>query len=415
MSIVEPGPTSSEGLVNRVRGILLTPAAEWNVIDGEPATIAGLYAGYVAILAAIPVVARLIGSTVFGYSLLGVTYRPPIVSSVIGAVIGYVLSLVLVFVLALVIDALAPSFDGQKNQIQAFKVAAYAQTAGWVAGVFAIFPPLGLLALLGALYGLYILYLGLPKLMRVPQDKGLGYTVVTIIVAAVLFIVVGLVTGAVGGAAMLGSGALGHVGSGGTVTGTLNVPGAGSVDIAKLNAATAAMKASADAMKANASQMQAAGNGATVNGAVKAVAPDMLKTLLPAALPAGYSRTDISSESGSAGGMSSSHAEGTYTRGDSRITLEVSDMAAAGALTGLVGAFNVESSKQTANGYEKVGKVDGRLTTESYNNQAKSGKYSVIVANRFLVEANGSGVGMDDLKGAVSSIAAGQLEGLAKS
>jgi hypothetical protein len=413
MSIVEPGPASSEGLVGRVRGLLMSPAAEWDKIDAEPATIAGLYSGYVVILAAIPIVARLIGSLVFGYGAFGIVYRPPIITAIVGAVVGYVLALALVYVLALVIDMLAPSFDGQKNPIQAFKVAAYSGTAGWVAGVVGIFPPLGLLAVLGALYGLYILYLGLPKLMRVPQEKGLGYTVVTLIVAVVLFVVVGAVTGAVGGMAMLGSGGLSHIGSGGTVTGSLNVPG-GSVDLGKLNAATAALKANADQMRASTNQLQASTNGAIAGGAVKAVAPDVLKGLLPAALPAGFSRTDVSAEGSAVGGMSNSHASGTYTRGDGHITLEVSDLAAAGALAGMAGALNVESDKQTATGYEKVGKVDGRLTTESYDTQAKSGKYSVIVANRFVVEANGSGVGMDELKGAVSSVGFGQLEGLAR-
>jgi hypothetical protein len=266
-----------------------------------------------------------------------------------------------------------------------------------------IFPPLDLLALLGSLYGLYILYLGLPKLMKAPTDKALGYTIVTIIVAAVLFIVVGAVTTAVGGAAMLGAGAMGHPG---VVSGSVNVPG-GSVDLGKLNAAAAAAKASAD-------QIQASANGATVTGAVKAVAPDLLKNLLPTALPSGFSRTDVTSEGSAVAGMSSSHASGVYTKGDGRITLEVSDLAAAGAFAGMAGAMNVESSKQTSTGYEKVGKVDGRLTTESFDTQAKSGKYSVIVANRFVVEANGSGIGMDDLKGAVTSVPFGQLEGMAK-
>ncbi len=407
MSIAEPGPLRSEPLVNRVRGILMSPAAEWDKIDAEPATVQGLYAGYVAILAAIPVIARLIGSLVFGYGALGIVYHPPIIASVIGAIVGYVLALVMVFILGLVIDMLAPSFDGQKNQIQAFKVAAYSGTAGWVVGIVYIFPPLGLLAVLGGLYGLYILYLGLPKLMKVPQDKGLGYTIVTIIVAVVLFVVVGAVSAAVGGAAVLGSGALNHVGAIAPETGTLNVPG-GSVDLAKLNAA-------AEAAKASARQMQASASGGTVNGAVKAVAPDVLKGLLPAALPSGYSRTEVSAESSAVAGMSNSHADGTYTKGDSRITLQVSDLAAAGAFAGMAGALNVESSKQTATGYEKIGKIDGRLTTEQYDNQAKSGKYSVIVANRFVVEANGSGVGMDELKGAVSSVAFGQLEGMARS
>ena len=403
MSIVEPGPARSETLVNRVKGILMSPAAEWDKIDTEPATVGGLFTGYVMILAAIPVLARLVGSLVFGYGAFGIVYHPPIVSAIVGACVSYVLALAVIFIVGLVIDMLAPSFDGQKNQIQAFKVAAYSGTAGWVAGIVYIFPPLGLLAVLGGLYGLFILYLGLPKLMKVPQEKGLGYTIVTIIVVVVLFFVVAAVSGAVGGAAMMGSGALGRVGA---VTGTVNVPG-GSVDLGKLNAA-------AEAAKASAAQMQAATSGQTVNGAVKAVPPEVLKGLLPAALPSGYSRTDVSSEGSAVGGMSNSHASGTYVRGDGHITLQVSDLAAAGALAGMAGALNVESSRQTSTGYEKVGKVDGRLTTEQFDTQAKSGKYSVIVANRFVVEANGSGVGMDDLKGAVSSVAIGQLEGLAK-
>jgi hypothetical protein len=407
MSIVEPGPASSESLVNRVRGLLMSPAAEWDKIDGEPATIAGLYSGYVMILAAIPVIASLIGGIVFGHGAFGVVVRPSIVGAIVGAVVGYVLALAGVYILALIMDGLAPSFDGQKNQIQAFKVAAYSGTAGWVVGIVHIFPPLDLLAVLGSLYGLYILYLGLPKLMRVPQEKGLGYTVVTIIVAIVIFILVGVVTGVVGGMAMLGAGAVGGISHIGAANGTLSVPG-GSVDLGKLNAA-------AQAAKAASAQMQAEANGQTVAGAVKAVAPDVLKGFLPAALPSGYSRTDVSSQGGAVGGMSSSEASGVYTKGDGQITLRVQDLAAAGAFAGMAGAINIESTKQTSTGYEKVSKVDGRLTTEEYNSQAKSGKYSVIVANRFVVEANGSGVGMDDLKGAVSSVGFGQLEGLAKS
>jgi hypothetical protein len=216
--------------------------------------------------------------------------------------------------------------------------------------------------------------------------------------------VIGLLTTAMHPRAGFGAGGFGRPG---VVSGTLSVPG-GSVDLGKLNAAAAAAKASAD-------QIQASANGASVNGAVKAVAPDMLKNLLPAALPSGFSRTDVTSEGSAMNGMSSSHASGVYTKGDGRITLEVSDLAAAGAFAGMAGALNVESSKTTSTGYEKVGKVDGRLTTESFDTQAKSGKYSVIVANRFVVEANGSGVGMDELKGAVSSVAIGQLEGMAKS
>ena len=191
-----------KSLIDRVKAILLSPGAAWDRIDAEPATISALYTGYVGILVGISVVAGLIGSFVFGYGAFGFVYRPSIISAVVNAIVSYALALAMVFVLALVIDALAPSFDGQKSQIQAFKVAAYSGTAGWVTGIVGIVPQLAPLAILGSLYGLYLLYLGLPKLMKVPQAKALGYTVVTIIVAVVLFIVIGAVTAMVRGPAM---------------------------------------------------------------------------------------------------------------------------------------------------------------------------------------------------------------------
>ena len=52
-----------------------------------------------------------------------------IIDGVIIAALAYVASLVGVFVLGFIIDALAPSFDAQKSQTQAMKLAAYSYTA----------------------------------------------------------------------------------------------------------------------------------------------------------------------------------------------------------------------------------------------------------------------------------------------
>ena len=46
--------------------------------------------------------------------------------------------------------------------------------------------------------------------------------------------------------------------------------------------------------------------------------------------------------------------------------------------------MNVQEDRETATGYEKVQTINGRLTTEKYDNQDKSGEYSVIVASRFM-------------------------------
>jgi hypothetical protein len=181
-------------LVDRVKRILLSPRTEWEVIDAEQTTPAALYRGYIAPLGAIGPIAGLVGYTVFGVPVPIGSVRIPFGSALTGAVIGYALTLAGTYILALIIDALAPTFNSQRNQIQALKLAAYSLTAAWVAGIFALLPWLRPLGLVG-LYSLYLLYLGLPVLMKTPREKALPYTAVVALVAIVLFMTVGTIAG----------------------------------------------------------------------------------------------------------------------------------------------------------------------------------------------------------------------------
>ena len=177
-------------LVSRMKGILLSPAKEWAIIDTEPTTVSSLYTGYIIPLAAIGPICGFIGLSVLGYNVLGVAIKIPMSTGLTAAIIGYGLALLSVYILALIIDALAPSFGGQKSQMQALKVSAYSATAAWVAGVGRLMPALGIIGILG-LYSLYLLYVGLPVLMKSPKEKALGYTVVVIICMIVLYVLMG--------------------------------------------------------------------------------------------------------------------------------------------------------------------------------------------------------------------------------
>ncbi|HZU77916.1 MAG TPA: Yip1 family protein [Dehalococcoidia bacterium] len=181
---------------NRVKNILVSPKSEWQTIGAESATTQSLYTGYVIPLALIRPVCSFIGLSLIGVSWFGGHFRVPIASGIAHAVLDFALTLVAVYVLALVIDALAPTFGGQKDQTQALKVSVYSSTAAWLAGVFYLVPALSILGLLG-LYSLYLLYLGLPVLMKAPQDKALGYTAVVVIAAIIIFVVVGAVASVV--------------------------------------------------------------------------------------------------------------------------------------------------------------------------------------------------------------------------
>ena len=86
------------------------------------------------------------------------TFRVGMAAGLTSAITGWVLSLVVVWLVALLVDALAPTFGGQKNRIQALKVVAYSYTASWIASIGQIIPGLRWLILLaGLIYGIYLL------------------------------------------------------------------------------------------------------------------------------------------------------------------------------------------------------------------------------------------------------------------
>jgi Yip1-like protein len=186
-------------IISRAKSILLSPKTEWPIIAAESDSAARLYTGYILIMAAIPAVVRFLSATLIGISVpfMG-TYRVPVVSALTSAILAYVFTLIGVYVVALIVDALAPTFNGEKNRVQALKTVAYAYTSSWVASIIGIIPGLLLLAaLVGAGYGIYLLRLGLPVTMKCPDDKAVGYTAATIVVAIVIAVVINLIVASI--------------------------------------------------------------------------------------------------------------------------------------------------------------------------------------------------------------------------
>ena len=175
-------------LVDRAKNMILAPKQEWELIEREQYEVKDLYTNYVMILAAIPAVAGFIGFSIVPLGGFLSKYGIPIPSGIAHMVLDYLFGLGSVYVLALIIDAFAPTFDGEKNMLQAMKLAVFSSTAAWLAGIFFILPALSILYLL-ALYSLYLLYLGLPLLMNVREDKHAPYFVVICVMTLVINVV----------------------------------------------------------------------------------------------------------------------------------------------------------------------------------------------------------------------------------
>lgn len=400
----------------RVKGILTTPRTEWPLVAAEPATTTSLFTGYIAILAALPAVAQFIKGSLIGTTVFGITVRTPIGAGITGLVLGYVLSLLLVYLMAMIINALAPSFGGQKDPIQALKTVACAWTASWVAGIAVIIPWLGwLIALAGAVYAVYLLYLGLPETMKCPAEKSAGYTAVSVIIAIVLSWVIGMIVIGVTGTAAMGSM---HVTRADGDRVSIDSNSALGQLAAMGKRAEEAGKRMDQAQKSGDKDAQAAAMGqmmgamAGTDGSVEALAPNQIKGFLPDSL-GDLKRSNLSAERNKAMGMQISRAEADYSDDNGRrISLEVSDTGGAKGLMSLASAMAPEEEKQTDHGYEKTYVEGGNLVHETWDTQSRSGEYSVIVGKRFTVKADGNVDNIDQLKDAVGSVDLGKLESL---
>ncbi|MEQ1541103.1 MAG: Yip1 family protein [Novosphingobium sp.] len=388
MNDILGGPAGVGSLIERAKAIILKPADTWPVIAAEQTSSGEIFTRYAVPLAAIGPVASFIGGQVFGISAFIATYRPSLMTGLTMAVTSFIMGLISLVVVALIADFLAPKFDGQSNRTNAFKLVAYSMTPAWVAGILGIFPALAVLGIIAGLYSIYLLYLGAAPLMKVPQDKGVAYTAVTIVCAIIARFVATTVAASVTG--LLGGGiAASTIAANGGDSVELNIPGVGKIDTGKIEQAAKQIEAGSQA---------------------KPIAGSALQGLLPASLGA-YQRTAV--ESAGVGAVGS-NAEGTYTAGDKTIHLTVTDMAALGGIAGMAGAMGVEQNREDANGYERTTTVNGQIRVEKWNPSEGRGKFGTMVGGRFMIEASGEAGSIDELKAAVNAIDAGQLAALAK-
>ena len=176
----------SEFILSRAYDLLRQPKKEWEQIKAEETTIPNILIGYVAPLAAIPPVCDIIGSALFNRLL---TIEPG--EALVRAVVTWVVSIGLVYFLGVLVNVLADTFDGDRNELNAQKIAAYSLTPAFLSGVFSLWPPLWWISLFALAAMVYIMHRGLPILMKAPEDRALSYaasvTVAALVAAIVLF------------------------------------------------------------------------------------------------------------------------------------------------------------------------------------------------------------------------------------
>lgn len=390
--------TDRAALLQRVLDILMRPRDTWLQIDAEDGNPARIYLSYLVFLAAIPAVAGFIGYSLIGVGAFGISVRVPVVQGLVSMVVGYVLSLAMVYVLALIANMLAPRFQAQQDMGSAFKLVAYASTAGMLGGVFSILPSLAMLGLLAALYSVYLIYSGIPVLMKAPQEKAVGYTAALVVCGILAGIVVGLATSLVTpGARGLGAG---MAGMGDTGSVAMKVPGTDiKIDTGRLEEASRKMeeaqaKGDTQAAAKAATEMMGAALGGKGG---EPFAPKLLRDTLPERV-GDLPRTAIEARSESAMGMQFTHVSAQYTHEDKELEIQIQDLGAVPALRmAMAGWATTTAESENADEVERIYRQGDTTIKESYRKDGSSSDVALMLPNGVMVQAYGR-LPVEDLK-----------------
>jgi len=358
--------------LRRVANLLIAPAAEWAIIDGEDTKPSRLALTYVAPLALIPALAIVVALSLIGVQAGGQLHRAPLLGVSISAALFFVLTIAGVYTFAAVVNWLAPRFGAQRNYRQAFKVSAYSITAAMVAGLLAMAPALQIFALLGATYSLYLLFLGAPKLMHPPEKSAINFSIVTTLAAVLVALFVGL-------AAMLVAAPNGNP-----------FPGFPRLSLFDVPEGSPAGRASGQSTPSSPGRLAPGAAGVVTGSDLRGAAPQQL---------AGINRVSAGFERQGIQGSRTIRLEAEYRGGPKHLSLQIVYSPSIAQAIGFGGPATSEYERETADGYSRRVRIDGAIIVSDWDGASQTGSYARLAEDSLYVRVSGGGgITADEMK-----------------
>ncbi len=158
-----------------VWGLMAQPKDEWKSIRDERCTIGKCYCSHVLLLAAVPAIAYFIGTSQVGWVIGAKSVRLSTASALQIAGLTYLTMLVGIFAMGKTIHWMSQTYGATQNLPQSIALAAYTATPLFLTGIMLVYPILWLNLLIGLMalaYTIYLLYIGLPIMMKISQERG---------------------------------------------------------------------------------------------------------------------------------------------------------------------------------------------------------------------------------------------------
>lgn len=179
-------------VLDHVWGLFAHPKEEWKDIRDQQCSVTRCYCSHVLFLAAIPAVAGLIGTSQVGWSVAGdAPVKLEFNSALQISIVFYFAMLATVFAVGKMVHWMGQTYGAEQTLPQCIALAAYTATPLFLIGVMLFYPVPWLIFLIGIFalsYTVYLLYLGLPVMMEVDEDKGFLFSSAVLAVGLVMLV-----------------------------------------------------------------------------------------------------------------------------------------------------------------------------------------------------------------------------------
>ncbi|AOS96984.1 Inner membrane protein YohC [Microbulbifer aggregans] len=186
-------------MLSHMFGLLVQPRRQWQQIGNLPEKSLRRQIPYVIVLALLPALAWFIGTTEVGWSIGdGATRRITRDSALSLVAVFYCTMVIAVVAIGYFIHWMAKTYGAETYPMKGMVIAGFTATPIFLAGAAGFYPILWfdiLLATLAVAYAVYLLYLGIPIVMGVSEERGFLFAsaIVTVSLVIAVMVMVGTV------------------------------------------------------------------------------------------------------------------------------------------------------------------------------------------------------------------------------
>lgn len=181
-------------MIGKALGMMFQPRNTWQQIGEMSDSELKPYIFYPAVLAILPAVAWYFGTTQVGWSVAG---KEPVKftgdSAVLIAILFYLAQVAAIWAVGFFVHWMSATYGAESTLTKGLAIAGLCATPILLSGVIGFVPHFWIAFIIGLLvvsYAVYLLYLGIPIVMNIPEERGFLFASAVVAVGLVMAVVV---------------------------------------------------------------------------------------------------------------------------------------------------------------------------------------------------------------------------------